>query len=119
MKNDHQLLPIKNDTKTIALIGPFVKAKSDNLGFWSYEWPDDTARIVSLWDGVKSKISTTTTMLYAAGCGIKDTSRAGFAEAVAAAMQADVVIISVGEARDMTGEAKSRALFNCPVCRKN
>ena len=113
LKNNHQLLPVNKSVQTIALIGPFVKAKSDNLGFWSYDWPDDTTRIVSLWEGVRSK-APAAKMLYAYGCGIKDTSRAGFAEAVAAAIQSDIVIISVGEARDMTGEAKSRSTIQLP-----
>ncbi|HYC29232.1 MAG TPA: glycoside hydrolase family 3 C-terminal domain-containing protein, partial [Chitinophagaceae bacterium] len=43
-----------------------------------------------------------------------DSSRAGFAEAIEAAKQADIVIISVGEARDMTGEAKSRSNISLP-----
>jgi beta-glucosidase len=109
-----ELLPLNKNTKTIALIGPFAKAKSDNLGFWSYDWPDDTARIVSLWEGVQSKLGTASKMLYAKGCGIKDSSRAGFAEAIAAATQSDIVIISVGEARDMSGEAKSRSTIQLP-----
>jgi beta-glucosidase len=113
LKNDHQLLPVNKNIQTIALIGPFVKAKSDNLGFWSYDWPDDTARIISLWEGVQSKVPNAK-MLFANGCGIKDTSRAGFAEAVAVAKQSDIVIISVGEARDMTGEAKSRSTIQLP-----
>lgn len=113
LKNNHHILPIDTKTKTIALIGPFVKASSDNLGFWSYDWADDTARIVSLWEGVHSKLPNAK-MLYANGCGIKDTSRAGFAAAVAAATQADIVVMSVGEARDMTGEAKSRSTIQLP-----
>ncbi|MDN3658065.1 glycoside hydrolase family 3 N-terminal domain-containing protein [Ferruginibacter paludis] len=114
LKNEKQLLPLSKDVKNIALIGPFVKAKSDNLGFWSYDWPDDTARIVTLWEGVKSKLAAGSNVLYAKGCEIKDTSRAGFSEAVAAAMQADVVVMTVGEARDMTGEAKSRSVIRLP-----
>ncbi len=114
LKNEKQLLPLSRQTKTIALIGPFVKAKADNLGFWSYDWPDDTARIVSLWQGVESKLAAGSKMLYAKGCDIKDTSRGGFAEAVEIAMQSDVVVITVGEARDMTGEAKSKSSIRLP-----
>ena len=55
LKNKNQLLPLSKQTKNIALIGPFVKAIRDNLGFWSYSWLDDTARIVTLWQGVQSK----------------------------------------------------------------
>jgi len=114
LKNENQILPIKKDTKTIALIGPFVKAKSDNLGFWSYDWPDDSTRIVSIWQAVQNKIGASAKMLYAKGCGITDTSRAGFAEAVETAKQADVIVLTVGEARDMTGEAKSRSSIQLP-----
>jgi len=114
LKNEKQVLPLSKQTKTIALIGPFIKAQSDNLGFWSYDWPDDTARIVSVRDGVKSKVGNDTKLLYAKGCNVNDTSTAGFAEAVAAAMHADIVVMNIGEARDMSGEAKSRSSIRLP-----
>jgi beta-glucosidase len=108
------LLPLSKNVKTIALIGPFIKAKSDNLGFWSYDWPDDSVRIVSVWDGVKSKVGSDTKILYAKGCNVNDTSTAGFAEAIEVAKQADIIIMNVGEARDMSGEAKSRSSIRLP-----
>jgi len=114
LKNDRNVLPISKTTKTIALIGPFIKSIRDNLGFWSYEWPDDSSRIVSTWAGVKKKISPGTQLLYAPGCGVTDSSRAGFEEAVAAAKNADVIVMQVGEARDMSGEAKSRSSIRLP-----
>lgn len=114
LKNENRLLPLNKQTKTIALIGPFAKAKADNNGFWSYDWPDDTARISSLWEGVQKKVNTDTKLFYAKGCNINDTVKAGFAEAVAVANEADIVIISVGEARDMSGEAKSRSSIQLP-----
>ncbi|MCW3092558.1 MAG: glycoside hydrolase family 3 domain protein [Ferruginibacter sp.] len=114
LKNDKQLLPLSKQTKTIALIGPFIKAVRDNLGFWSYDWPDDTAMIVTQWQGIKNKLGADAKLLYAHGCNIKDTSRAGFVEAIEAALQAEVVILSMGEARDMTGEAKSRSNIHLP-----
>lgn len=114
LKNEKQLLPLSGKTRNIALIGPFVKAKSDNNGFWSYDWPDDSIRITSLWEGVQKKVDAGAKLLYAKGCNINDTSTAGFADAISAASQADVVIISVGEARDMSGEAKSRSNIHLP-----
>ncbi|MEP7111368.1 MAG: glycoside hydrolase family 3 N-terminal domain-containing protein [Ferruginibacter sp.] len=114
LKNEKQLLPLSKQTKIIALIGPFVKAVRDNLGFWSYEWPDDSSTIVTHWQGIKNKVSADTKLLYAKGCNINDSSMAGFEEAIEAAKQADVVILSVGEARDMTGEAKSRSNIHLP-----
>jgi beta-glucosidase len=114
LKNENGLLPLSRQTKTIAFIGPLVKSVRDNLGFWSYEWPDDTMRIVTQWQGVLNKTGSNTRWLYAKGCGIGDTSTRGFAEAVAAAAQADVVILSVGESGDMSGEAKSRSNIHLP-----
>jgi beta-glucosidase len=110
----NKLLPLSKKLKTIALIGPFAKAKSDNLGFWSYDWPDDSVRIVSLWEAVQKKVQANTKLLYAKGCAVTDTSRAGFADAIETAKNADVIILSVGEARDMSGEAKSRSSIQLP-----
>jgi beta-glucosidase len=114
LKNEAQLLPISRNMKTIALIGPFINAKSDNNGFWSYDWPDDSARIVSVWEGIKAKVSSDTKLLYAKGCNVGDSSTAGFGEAIETAKQADVVIMNVGEAKDMSGEAKSRSNIQLP-----
>jgi len=114
LKNENQLLPLSKQTQSIALIGPFVKAVRDNLGFWSYSWPDDTARIVTLWNGVRQKLNDNAKLLYAKGCNINDDKKDGFEEAVAVAKQADVVVLSVGEAPDMTGEAKSRSNLHLP-----
>jgi beta-glucosidase len=112
LKNEGGLLPLSKDTRTIALIGPLVRDVRNNLGFWSYQWPDDSTRIITLWDGIHKKVGAH--LLYAKGCGISDTATDGFAAAVAAAAQADVVILSVGEAGDMSGEAKSRSNIHLP-----
>lgn len=111
---EQKLLPLNKQTGTIALIGPFGKAVKDHLGFWSIEWPDDSSRIITIEEGIRKKLDKNSTILYAKGCGITDSSRAGFADAIAAANKADVVIITVGEARDMSGEAKSRSNIHLP-----
>lgn len=114
LKNENQLLPLSPSLKSIAVIGPLAKEVKQNLGFWSIEWPNDSSYITSQWQGISNKISRNTKLLYAKGAGITDTSRAGFAEAILTAKQADVVIITVGEARDMSGEAKSRSNIHLP-----
>ena len=113
LKNENNVLPISKSTKTIAFIGPMVKRVRENLGFWSIEFPDSNY-IVSQWEGLQNKLGNKTKLLYAEGCGIEDTSRTGFANAIAVAKQADIVIMSVGERRDMSGEAKSRSNINLP-----
>ena len=114
LKNQNHLLPISKQTKTIALIGPFIKAVRDNLGFWSYSWPDDSSRIVTQFRGIEKKVGTSARILYAKGCEINDSSRSGFSEAIEIAKQADIIIMSVGEASDWSGEAKSRSNLRLP-----
>ena len=117
LKNKNQLLPLNKENlkgKTIALIGPFIKGVRDNLGFWSYTWPDDSARIISPYDGIKNKAGNDVNIVYAKGCNINDTSLAGFVEAIELAKKADIVIMDVGEAPDWSGEAKSRSNIHLP-----
>jgi beta-glucosidase len=112
LKNDNQLLPLSKETKKIAVIGPLGKSSTDMKGFWSVEWDND--HLVSLYEGLENKLGKRSKLLYSQGCSIKDTSRKQFAEAIATAKQADVVIMAVGEAFDMSGEAKSRSNIHLP-----
>jgi beta-glucosidase len=74
----------------------------------------DSNFIVSQWEGLQNKIGANTSLLYAKGCDIEGNSKDGFAEAIEVARQAEVVILSIGERRDMSGEAKSRSNINIP-----
>ena len=112
LKNDHQLLPLTKELKSIALIGPLVKAKKELKGFWSLD-VDKNEEIVSLMEGMQKQAGQTE-LLYAYGCDINAPSKAGFAEAVATAQKADVVVMAMGEAPDMTGEAKSKSDIHLP-----
>lgn len=112
LKNDDQLLPLSKNTKTIAVIGPLAKSNEDMKGFWSVKWDND--HLVSLYEGLESKVGKNTRLLYSKGCGVLDTSKADFMAAVETAMQADVVILAVGETFDMSGEGNSRASIQLP-----
>ncbi|WP_324690737.1 beta-glucosidase BglX [Flavobacterium cheonhonense] len=115
LKNDNQILPLSKETKTIAFIGPMVKPKRINHGFWAVDLKDvDSTYIVSQWEGLQNKVGKKTKLLYARGCGVEDMSKAGFQEAIDAANQADVVILSIGERWNMSGEAKSRSNLQLP-----
>jgi beta-glucosidase len=115
LKNENHLLPLSKDIKTIAFIGPLVKAVKQNKGFWDVEVPGiDSNFIVTQWEGLENKVGNRTKLLYARGCDIEGNNTDGFAEAVDIAKQADVVILSIGERRDMSGEAKSRSDLSIP-----
>jgi beta-glucosidase len=115
LKNENNLLPLSKDIKTIAFIGPLVKAVKENKGFWDNEVAGvDSNFIVTQWEGLENKVGKNTKLLYARGCDIEGENRNGFAEAVEVAGQADVVILSIGEHRAMSGEAKSRSDISIP-----
>jgi beta-glucosidase len=116
LKNENQTLPLSKSVKTISFIGPMVKEYKANMGFWSVELPEVNYDkwVVSQWDGLQNKVGKNTKLLYAKGCEVDGDNKDGFAEAVATAQQADVVILSIGERRDMSGEAKSRSDLHLP-----
>jgi len=115
LKNEKELLPLSKNIKTIALIGPMIKPKRANNGFWAINLKDrDSTYIVSQWEGFQNKVGKNTQLLYAKGCDFVGDSKVGFAEAIAIANQAEVVVLSIGERWNMSGEAKSRSNIHLP-----
>ncbi len=112
LKNKNNLLPLSKNLKSVAVIGPLANDKTDMLGCWYCQ--GQPGPVATLLDGIKSKLSQQTKLYYAKGCGITDTSTAGFADAMNAARKADVVIMAIGESGTMTGEAESRAFLDIP-----
>lgn len=112
LKNDRNQLPLRKDVKTIAVIGPLANDKKDMLGCWDAK--GQPGPVVTLLDGIRSKVSAGTKVIYAEGCGIATTNTAGFPNALEAARQADVVVLAVGESATMTGEARSRSSLDIP-----
>ena len=99
---------------SIALIGPLADSALDMLG----SWPADgrMSDVVTLRTALQDRFKDgKTKVLYAKGTSILSDSDAGFAEAVAAARQASVVILALGEsAATMTGESSSLTRLDLP-----
>jgi beta-glucosidase len=118
LKNDSSggkaLLPFGPDVHTIALIGPLADDASDMLGPWRAR--GDAADVVTLRTALASRMQQLSgRVLYAKGTEILTAKDNGFAEAVAAARQADVVFMALGEdSLWMTAEAASRAHLGLP-----
>jgi beta-glucosidase len=111
LKNDGGLLPLKKDLKTLAVIGPVADDGSAVIGSWSGNGqPGETTTVLA---GLRAALPGTK-VVFSSGCGVTDASDAGFAAAVAAAKAADAVVLVLGEAGDMTGEASSRAFLDLP-----
>ena len=111
LKNERSLLPL-DKAGTIAVIGPLADNKEEPLGPWHTQGRAED--VVTVLQGIKSKVPAGIQVLYAQGAGIEDTSKAGFAAAVAAARQAKVAILVLGERGDMSGEAASRSSLGLP-----
>jgi beta-glucosidase len=115
LKNERDVLPLSKGLKTIAFIGPMVKPKRINHGFWAVDLKEiDSTYIVSQWEGLENKVGKRTKILYAKGCGVEDKSKEGFADALHVASQAEVIILSIGENFDKSGEAKSKSNLQLP-----
>ncbi len=111
LKNQDKTLPIPFTVKTIALIGPLGDSKADMLGNWSAA--GDSKKCVTLLEGLKNKFAGVN-VIYEKGCNIDDTVKTGFDAALKAARNADYVILALGEAGFMSGEAASRSDIDLP-----
>ncbi|MDE2143215.1 MAG: glycoside hydrolase family 3 C-terminal domain-containing protein [Elusimicrobia bacterium] len=111
LKNDGAVLPLSKDLKNVAVIGPVGNDGAAVLGSWFGDGRSTEA--VTLLDGIRAALPNATAV-YSTGCSVKGETDEGFAAAVAAAKNSDAVILTLGEAGDMTGEATSRAYLDVP-----
>jgi beta-glucosidase len=112
LKNDRDLLPLAATVRTIAVIGPLAADSADALGSWHAV--GRAGDVVTPLAGIQERVSPATQVIYARGCAIADSDTTGIAEAVAAARRAEVAVLMLGEAEEMSGEAASRAFLDLP-----
>src|ERR1051325_2896941 len=98
LKNEGQVLPLAARVKTLAVIGPLADDKTAALGSWPGRGEPQDA--VTPLEGIRQRAGSVS-VVYAKGCGITDTATAGLAEAVAAAKQAGLGVLALGEAGGM------------------
>ncbi len=111
LKNDG-VLPLSEDIKKIALIGPFADNHSIN-GFWACDGKDSDT--VTVYEGVRALLPDAE-ILIAKGCEatFNNTDTSGFDEAVRIAREADAVVLCLGEPQHYSGEANCRASLELP-----
>ena len=106
------VLPISNDVKRIALIGPLADDSNDMLGSWAGQGRAED--VITLRTALTQRLGADR-VHYAKGTEIIGGSQEQLAEAVKTAQESDVVILALGEnAPEMTGEAASRAHLGLP-----
>jgi beta-glucosidase len=94
LKNQNDLLPLKKDLKSIAVIGPNADDRWNQLG--DYSPSEVPQKVVTVLDGIKQAVSPTTRVEYVKGCEVIG-GKEDFAQAVEAARHASVAVLVVGE----------------------
>lgn len=113
LKNKNQVLPLSNDIKQIALIGPMVKDSINMMGSW--EGQGIPASVETIMEGFEKEFSGKAILNYAKGCAFEGTDESGFEEAVMTAQKSDVIIICTGEMKKWSGENATRSTIALPA----
>jgi beta-glucosidase len=111
LKNDGALLPLPASIRRIALIGPLADAPVHMLGPWA--GAGAAKNTVTILEGLRSTLPECE-VRCAPGVEIDGKEVQGITEVRSICRRADVVILCVGEAADMAGEAASRARPGLP-----
>jgi beta-glucosidase len=111
LKNQNEVLPLKAGEQRVALIGPLVDNRSDLLGTWASAGRQEDAGTVL--EAFRTYLNAGS-LTYVEGCSIQDEKLLDLQAAVDAARQADVVVLVVGESRELSGEAHSRVHLGLP-----
>jgi beta-glucosidase len=108
LKNEKNILPLKKDVRSIAVIGPDADETKEQLG-------DYTSKVVlqdvtTILEGIKAKVSPKTTVTYVKGCNVSDNKLNEIDKAVKAAKSAQIAVLVLGENGDKTnGEGHDAA----------
>ncbi len=117
LKNQGNLLPLSDDLKRIAVLGPNADDVMAQLGDW-VSWSGQLGQqagerpresVVTVLDGIRKRAGSGCRVDYARGCDVLDPSADGVAEAAALAREADVAIVVVGDNLALNGERRDRA----------
>ena len=98
LKNQNHVLPLSKNKKVL-VCGPNADNVYNMLG--DYTAPQEEGNVKTILAGIRSKLPASQ-VTYVKGCAVRDTTASNIAEAVAAAKEADVVVVAVGgsSARD-------------------
>ena len=106
------ILPLSNESGTIALIGPLGDSAQNMLGPWAGR--GRAADAVTIRTALEMRVGAGK-VRYAKGGEFQTASDAEIQTAVETAQQADVVLLALGEeANEQSGEAASRAHLDLP-----
>ncbi len=105
------ILPLPPETQRIALVGPLAAASREMLGPWASAGRAQDA--ISILEGLKAALPHCR-IDHAPGVEIDGESTDGISAAIDMCSGAEVVVVCLGEAAAMSGEAASRADLGLP-----
>jgi beta-glucosidase len=112
VKNAERTLPLRADVERVSVIGPLADAWREMRGPWAaagYEEPS-----VSVLAGLRAALPNAQ-VVHAEGVPLSDAAGSGVAAALDLLSNGpDVVVLCLGEAAEMSGEAASRAFPELP-----
>jgi len=111
LKNEKGVLPLVKGAVRLAVIGPLADASAEMRGPWWGAAPPEGH--VSVAAGLREMLAETR-VLHAAGVAIDGEDVSGVAAALDLCAHADAILLCVGEAATMSGEAASRAHLGLP-----
>ncbi|OFX90006.1 MAG: glycosyl hydrolase [Bacteroidetes bacterium GWF2_33_16] len=112
LQNKNKTLPLSKDIKKVAVIGPLADAPYEQLGTWVFDGKEENSitPLTALKEFLGEK-----RINYATGLEISRTkNKDGFADAIKAAKNSDVVLLFMGDESILTGEAHCRAELTLP-----
>jgi beta-glucosidase len=112
LQNEGNVLPFNRNLRSLAVIGPLAEAQLELLGNWY--GAGDGRKVVSVTAALRDKLGDKIQITTVTGCEVDDEDDSQFKTAVAAARQADAVLLVLGENGNMSGEAACRVDIDLP-----
>ncbi len=111
LKNDNQTLPLKENIRTLAIVGPMADAPYEQMGTWVFD--GEKSHTQTPYMAIKEMVGDKVQLILEPGLAYsREKNPAGVAKAAAAAARADVILAFVGEESILSGEAHCLADLN-------
>jgi beta-glucosidase len=108
LQNRDDVLPVKQNVRSIAVIGPLADAARDQLGPHAARGHAEDS--VTLVEGIRRRASSAgIAVRHASACDLFCKDMGDLPSALAAARESDLVVAVFGEPMELSGEAASRA----------
>lgn len=126
LKNANNILPLNENIKQLAVIGPNADYWIAQLGDWSFKTGnmgqdasimqsrEHKKQTVTVLEGIKNRISGKIEFVYSKGCNILNPKDEEIDQAVKLASESDIIVAVVGDTHGLNGERKDRATLDFP-----